>query len=209
MEFVSHESLITYGEAKVSSVVKLNKEFTEISFAGKLPEEVKLKDVIASIDAYPEVLIKGCTMRNNRARGLLLGSRNKTVIEDNYFHIPGSAILFEGDGTYWYEQAGVRDVVIRNNIFENCMYGSPTWGTAIISTGSGIRNDMENSRYNRNITVEGNLFRGFDPRLVNLYCVDGFVFRNNTIEKTNDYPEDKAGSEPIITEHCDNVLIEM
>jgi len=208
MEFVDRESLITYGEAKVASVVRLNKEYTEVSFAGELPGGVKPKDPVASIDAYPEVLIKGCTMRNNRARGLLLGSRGKTVIEDNFFHIPGASILFEGDGSYWYEQSGVREVMIRNNVFENCMYGYFNWGSATIATGSGIRKDREISRYNRNITVEGNIFRGFDPRLVNLYCVDGFIFRNNTIEKTDDYPADKANSEAIITRYCDNILIE-
>lgn len=60
------------------------------------------------------------------------------VIEDNYFHIAGAAILIEGDANYWYEQSGVRDVVIRRNLFENGNYGSPGWGSACIAVGSGI-----------------------------------------------------------------------
>ena len=63
--------------------------------------------LIAADEEYPEVLIKGCHMAGNRARGLLLGSRARMIIEDNYFHIPGAAILFEGDGNFWFEQAGV------------------------------------------------------------------------------------------------------
>ncbi len=55
--------------------------------------------------------------------------------------------------------------------------------------GNGPKHDRERSRYHRNIRVEGNTFRVFDPRIVNLYCVDGFVFtRDNVIEYTDDYP---------------------
>ena len=73
-----------------------------------------------------------------KARGLLLGSRGRIVVEDNYFHIAGAAILFEGDANYWFEQSGVRDVVIRGNLFENGNYGCPSWGAACIAVGSGI-----------------------------------------------------------------------
>lgn len=151
---------------------------------------------------------QGCRMRGNRARGLLLGSRNRMVIEDNYFHIAGAAILIEGDANYWYEQSGVRDVVIRRNLFENGNYGSPGWGSACIAVGSGIP-DRETSRYHRNIRVEGNTFRVFDPRIVNLYCVDGFVFtQDNVIEYTDDYPVLSGEKRNFITRNCDNIVIE-
>ena len=111
-----------------------------MTFTEPLPEGVKKRHLVAADEEYPDVLIKGCRMRGNRARGLLLGSRGRTVIEDCYFHIAGAAILFEGDGNFWYEQSGVRDVTIRNNIFENGNYGSLNWGNACIAVGSGIPN---------------------------------------------------------------------
>ena len=130
------------------------------------------------------------------------------VIEKNTFHTPGTAILFEGDGRYWYEQSGVRDVTIRDNVFDNCMYGSATWGSAVIAVGSGIP-DREHSRYHRGIVVENNVFRGFDHRIVNLYCVDGFTFRGNTIEFTEaDYPAFGAPEEQFVYRNCDHVTIE-
>ena len=141
-------------------------------------------------------------------RGLLLGARNRMVSEDNYFHIAGAAILIEGDANYWYEQSGVRDVVIRRNLFENGNYGSPGWGSACIAVGSGIP-DRETSRYHRNIRVEGNTFRVFDPRIVNLYCVDGFVFtRDNVIEYTDDYPYVLDEKRNFITRNCDRVVVD-
>ena len=198
----------TYARRKVKSVRRLNKVYTEVTFTEPLPDGVEPMHVVAADDEYPEVLIEGCRMRGNRARGLLLGSRNRMVIEDNYFHIAGAAILIEGDANYWYEQSGVRDVVIRRNLFENGNYGSPGWGSACIAVGSGIP-DRETSRYHRNIRVEGNTFRVFDPRIVNLYCVDGFVFtRDNVIEYTDDYPYVLDEKRNFITRNCDRVVVD-
>jgi hypothetical protein len=204
MELADAKSLITYGHLKVKESEPLNKEYIRVILESAIPDSTQKFDVVAADGAYPDVLIKNCIMRRNRARGLLLGSRGKIVIEDNYFHIAGSAILFEGDGTYWYEQSGVRDVTIRNNIFENCNYG--VWGNACISVGSGIRKDQEHSRYHHQILVEKNTFRGFDPRLVNIYCVNGFTFRNNQIENTTDYPYIHQEKRPFVIKNCDNVI---
>ena len=164
--------------------------------------------LIAADEEYPEVLIKGCHMAGNRARGLLLGSRARMIIEDNYFHIPGAAILFEGDGNFWFEQAGVRDVIIRNNVFENGNYGYPTWGNACIAIGSRIPDQSGDECYHRGIVVENNVFRVFDPRIVNLYYVDGFTFRNNKIEMTNDYPYNGDVKDHFIYKNSKNIVIE-
>ena len=207
LELVDNDNVETYARRSVKSVRRLNKIYTEVTFTEPLPDGVKPLHVVAADDDYPEVLIKGCRMRGNRARGLLLGSRGRTVVEDNHFHIAGAAILIEGDANYWYEQSGVRDVVIRGNVFENGNYGSPGWGSACIAVGSGIP-DRETSRYHRNIRVEGNTFRVFDPRIVNLYCVDGFLFRRNKIEFTSDYPVVDGQAERFVTRNCDNVVIE-
>ncbi|WP_295961859.1 right-handed parallel beta-helix repeat-containing protein [uncultured Alistipes sp.] len=207
LELVDNDNVETYAHRSVKSVKRLNKVYTEVTFTEPLPDGVKPLHVVAADDDYPEVLIKGCHMRGNRARGLLLGSRGRTVVEDNRFHIAGAAILIEGDANYWYEQSGVRDVVIRGNVFENGNYGSPGWGAACIAVGSGIPN-RETSRYHRNIRVEGNTFRVFDPRIINLYCVDGFLFRRNKIEFTTDYPVVDGQAERFVTRNCDNVVIE-
>ena len=149
--------------------------------------------------------VAGC--RGNRARGLLIGSRGRVIIENNYFHIAGASILFEGDGNFWFEQSGVRDVTIRNNIFANGNYGSRGWGSACIAVGSGI-SQRQTSRYHRNIQVDGNLFRVFDPRIVNLYCVDGFQFSaSNRIVRTSDYPATFDPKLHFVFDQCDHIEI--
>ena len=196
LEIVVGASLEQRGEAVVRSVERVNKEYTLVTTTAPLPPEVQTGDCVADADANTaDVVIRNCTIRNNRARGILLGSRGKILVEGNTFHTPGTAILFEGDGRFWFEQAGVRNVTIRGNTFDNCNFG--VWGNACIGVGSGISPECrKTSRYNRNIRIENNLFRVFGPQTVlGIYSVDGLTFRNNRIEKTDAYPP-RSGPAP-------------
>lgn len=207
VEFVRGLSLRTYATRTVESVNWINKELSEITFSQPLPEDLQENDAIAEIRDYPHVIISNNIIRNNRARGMLLNCRGRTVVEDNYFHAPGAAILFEGDARYWFEQGGVDNCIIRNNVFDNCMFG--VWGKAVIDVKAGISEDRENSRYNKNIVIEGNTFRIFDDvTLLHAYCVDDLVWRNNTVERTDAYPDRGRNKERFFVEHSDNVYID-
>lgn len=207
VELVRAKSMLTYDTATVKDVNRINKEVTEVTFDKNLPAILEIGDAIAEIRDYPEILIANNIVRNNRARGMLLNSRGKTVVENNTFHSPGAAILFEGDSFHWFEQGGVSDCVIRNNIFENCLYG--VWGKAIIDVKAGILEDKETSRYNRNILIEDNVFKMYDDlTLLNAYCVDGLIWRNNTVEKTEAYPKTGKSNKPFVVEYSDNVQID-
>jgi hypothetical protein len=207
VEFVHGKSMITVGTAVVQSATRLNKEFTQVVFDRALPAELAVGDALAAIRAYPEVTIAGNIIRNNRARGMLLNCRGKTVVENNYFHTPGAAILFEGDSFFWFEQGGVRDCVIRNNVFENCLFG--VWGKAVIDVKAGILERKEESRYNRNILIENNTFRIFDEvSLLHAYCVDGLTWRDNRVEKTEAYPPLNKSVKRFDISYSDNVVID-
>jgi hypothetical protein len=207
LELVRSASLKTLATLTVKSVERLNKEYTRVVFKQEVPDALVEGDAVAAIGRDPEVLISDCTIRNNRARGLLLGSRARTVIEDNRFHVPGAAISLGGEASYWYEQGGVRDLVIRRNRFENCNYG--VWGNAVFSAGASVsESEREHSRYHRNIIIEGNTFRVFDPRLVNASYVDGLTFRNNRIETSSDYPPQRQDAQPFEIRFSDHVQVE-
>ena len=60
-------------------------------FRSALPTLLTVGDVIAEIRAYPSVSIVNNTIRNNRARGLLLNTRGRTVVANNYFHTSGAS----------------------------------------------------------------------------------------------------------------------
>lgn len=206
LEFVNPKSIQTYYTGKVRSVERLNKEYARVVMEEDFPPQVAVSHAVASVDAYPNVLIQGCRFEKNRARGLLLGSRGPIVIENNYFHIGGAAILFEGDARYWYEQSGVRDVTIRGNTFDNGNYGYSNWGMACISVGTGV-DQREETRYHRNIVITDNTFNVFDPRLLYLYCVDSLVFENNVVNTTTEYPNVDPTREPFVVQNSSNVRI--
>jgi parallel beta-helix repeat protein len=207
MELVESESLVTLETNRVAETKRINKEYTLVRFVRPASEKIKKGDGIANVNTQPEVVIKNCIIRGNRARGILLGSRAKTIIENNYFHTAGAAILLEGDCRFWYEQAGVRDLIVKGNTFDNCFYG--TWGNAIIQVASGISEEKkEISRYNRHIVIENNLFRVFTPEILNLYSVEDLVFKKNTIEKTEDYLSEDVTINPFTVKHSSNIEID-
>lgn len=94
----------------------------------------------------------------------------------------------EGDARYWFEQAGVRNLVIRRNKFINCNFG--VWGKAVIEVGAGIDPAKRSfSRYNRNVVVEDNQFELIGGRPVaSVYSVDGLTIIGNSIVRTTAYP---------------------
>ncbi|NDV61559.1 right-handed parallel beta-helix repeat-containing protein [Puniceicoccales bacterium CK1056] len=207
VEFVTGKSLISYGRGIVKEFNRINKEYMQVTLEEEAPAELVPGDAIATIRDYPEVTIANNIIRNNRARGMLLNCRGKTVVENNTFHTPGAAILFEGDAFFWFEQGGVTDCVIRNNIFENCLFG--VWGKAIIDVKAGIHERKEESRYNRNIRIEDNTFRVFDDTpLLNVYCVDGLTWKNNTVEKTDAYSPTPRKFDAFNVTYSDNVSID-
>ena len=61
--------------------------------------------------------------------------------------------------------------------------------------------------YHENIRVIDNKFILCDKRVLNAHCVDGLVFKGNTLEWGSDYPVG-PGKEAFHVEHCANVDID-
>ncbi len=210
LEFVNSKSLVTYGTGKVAQVERINKQYTRVTMQEALPKDFAIGDAIAEIRDYPEIHIHHCRMHGNRARGLLLNCRGKTVIEDNHFHVPGTAILFESDARFWYEQGGVRDCTIRRNVFENGNFGPLQWGTGVIEVRAGIDEEFKStSRYNKNITIEDNTFILFDrTAIVRTFSVEGLTIRNNKVQYSQEYPRRGLNDKLFDIQFSDQVVIE-
>ncbi|MEM8494406.1 MAG: right-handed parallel beta-helix repeat-containing protein [Planctomycetota bacterium] len=147
--------------------------------------------VAMRLDHDINVHISGCEARGNRARGFLISTLGRVVIEYNRLHVPGSAVQFNFDGNSWYESGPVEDVTIRNNRFENCMYG--VWGPALFSVRPEIDADHRTQMCNRNIAIHDNDIVTSDPRMVYARSVSGLRFQDNTITWNDAYLRDHAG----------------
>jgi len=176
----------------VQSVERLENRLSKITFDSPLPKGVVTGDYLENKTWTPNLEIRNCKiLKQHRARGILVTTPKKVIIEDNYFRTAGTAILIEGDMDYWFESGANRDITIRNNVFENCLTsGCITgnrweWGEGIISITPSHRPQNENSEpYHQNIRIENNIFKTFDVPLMHARSVRGLIFRNNEIIRT-------------------------
>jgi hypothetical protein len=149
---------------------------------------------IENLTWTPEVTIRNCRFERTNTRGILMTTRRKVVIENNQFYKTGMhAILIADDAASWFESGPVQDVVIRNNVFEECGYNS-TPGSYVIAIAPE-NHDLVNGFYvHRNILIENNTFKTSVAPLLSAKSVDGLVFRHNKIisSKTVEFTADKT-----------------
>ena len=113
----------------------------------------------------------------------------------NYFRSAGAAVLIEGDTELWFESGAVGNVVIRDNLFEDCytsgnnLIDAPWgWGEGVISISPSFRPaDETTPAYHRNIRIKRNTFRHFDYAVLFARSVEGLTFSRNTLERTRTF----------------------
>jgi hypothetical protein len=128
------------------------------------------------------------TIRENRARSVLVTTKGKVLIENNYFNSQMHGILIEGDNKKWYESGAVQDVMIRNNTFVNSGFGGRVYYPLYASPMLTPQQRIGEGFYHKNINFVGNTLKSFNGLLAFSKSVDGLNVSNNTIEISNDYP---------------------
>ena len=168
---------------KVETVNQINERFTELKFKNKLPQNLKVGDILENKTWNPTFTMRGCTVQHHRARNLMLKTPLKTVIENNKFSSMMSSIMFRGESYFWFESGAVQNVLIRNNQFTQCAYGGSEHAVLNISPRLGESFD-QNATYDRNIRFVNNLIETYDNRIVWADRVKGLVVKGNTIKQT-------------------------
>jgi hypothetical protein len=130
LSFQARPYLLPRGEAILSDLVSQNSETIDLTFDHEPPESLAPGDVIENLSAYPDITLRGCTIRWNRARGVLLNGGGRILVENNYFETAGSAILVESSPV-WGESGPLRNLTIKDNLFNNCTHCA-MWGKAVI-----------------------------------------------------------------------------
>jgi hypothetical protein len=179
------KDLSPYGKNVVKECKRISKDYMLVTVVNPLPENIEENDTIENMSWNAELIIRNCNFKANRARGPLISTPRKALVENNVFNIPGCGILIEGDSNYWFESGAVEDVTIRNNTFLECTFGN--WGSAVIQVTPGVKEPEKAECYHRNIRIEGNTFKLFDSNLLYAHSVDGISFKNNIIESSDMY----------------------
>jgi hypothetical protein len=181
-------------------------------FEQKVPESLKEKDAIENITWNAELELRDCRItRKHRARGLLISTPMRAVVENNYFATAGTAILVEGDVNYWYESGAINDLLIRNNVFEDCFSSgfAGDWGHAVITIHPSFQPQTEEDEaYHRNIRIENNTFMSFDYPILYARSVRGLSFTGNTLNATTTYPPFAQNKATFVFDGCRDVRID-
>ncbi|NIJ44834.1 hypothetical protein FHR24_001273 [Wenyingzhuangia heitensis] len=178
------ESLSPYKTITLKSYKKINGRYAIATFEEELPERIIAGDLLENLDAYPEVVIKNCTISRNRARGLLLGSKKSTLVENNYFHTEMSAIVGPAHVDHWYEASVCANVTIKNNTFQDCAYGGPNQSVIVLTA----EKDIKELTF-KNIVIENNTFNQFDNLILDIDKTENLVFKGNTITNSGTFPQ--------------------
>lgn len=191
---VDRETMRRGAELVVRRINKRNGGY-EVEFTDTVPAEVTEGMFLENKTWTPELVVRNCRFeKKNRARGMLVTTPRRVVIENNYFNTAGAAILIEGDLDHWFESGSHTDLTIRNNRFVNCCTsGCETgdrweWGEAPITISPSFRPDSPDSpSYHRNITICDNTFECFDAPVLFARSVENLRFERNRLKSTFDY----------------------
>lgn len=180
--FVENEAMNTLGRGRVNAFHLNNPEEFEITFSSDIPKEVREGNALENLSFIPNLHIKNSFFGSNRARGILVTTPGRVVIENNVFESSGSAILISGDANGWYESGAVKDVTIRNNTFnDSCLTSMYQFCEGIISISPVIPKPEAAKPFHRNIRIEDNTFHPFDYPVLYAFSTDGLTFTNNKI----------------------------
>lgn len=179
----------------------------DLTFANAIPSDLKTGDVVENKTWNPTFTVRGCTIRNHRARNLILKTPLKTVIENNNLSSMMSAILFRGETFFWFESGAVNDVTIRNNKFKNYAdCGKPH--AAIYITPRLGKNFDQTECYDKNINIINNEIDGFNPRVVWADRAENLIIKGNRINLNNEEKAPFPDAPVFQLENCKNVTIE-
>ena len=164
----------------VKSTKIINEKFIEITFVKALPQDIRKGDLVENKTWNPTVTIRGCSIKDHRARNVVVKTPKKVIIEDNDFSSMMSSILFRGESYFWFESGSLEDVTIRNNRFNYCAYSGAQHAIFYITPRLGKTFDKSKT-FDRNVRFENNTITNFDNRIVWADRVDGLLIQGNTI----------------------------
>ncbi len=175
----------------VKKVEVINMNYTKL-YLEESTSNIKVGNVLENITNNCDLIFDGNRVFQNRARGLLIGTKGRVEIKNNYFHTSGASILFESDGEYWFESGGTLDVRIYGNTFDACCTGPAHWGSSVIET---VRRKeiIDGMYYHKFISVTDNKFIGNTAPVLYADNVSELVFKCNQSDREWEYKIKQCG----------------
>nr|WP_302829521.1 alpha-1,3-galactosidase B [uncultured Bacteroides sp.] len=206
--FIENNTMRTIATGVMMKFEPLNKTEFIVELSAPLPEGVMEGCALENLTCTADAEIRHNHFGSCRARGLLVSTPGKVIIEDNVFESSGSAILIAGDANAWYESGAVKDILIRHNEFRYpCNSSIYQFCEAVISVDPEIPAPDKRYPYHRNIRIEENTFHLFDYPILFARSVDGLSFTDNLLIRDTTYQPYHYRKDGITLEYCRNVRI--
>jgi hypothetical protein len=206
LQFAVPDTMNPLGASRIATLYEINSTDLCIVFDEPLPDTICAGCVAENASWGADLTIRNCTARHNRARGFLISTPGKVLVEGCTLSPGGTGILIPGESEFWFESGAVSDVTIQNNRFVDCC--TSNWGPACISITPHIPRLAERARpFHRNITIQGNTFETFDHAIVAAWSVDGLTIRDNEVIPTETYEPFGDQKTALDIRHSQNVMI--
>ncbi|MBS1574729.1 MAG: alpha-1,3-galactosidase B [Bacteroidetes bacterium] len=206
--FINHDNMQSFAYGVISDFTPISREEFVVSFRNPVPSGLVVKDALENITWTPDLTVTNSLLSVNRARGILVSTPGKVVIENNTFESSGSAILIAGDANQWFESGAVKDVVIRkNNFTDACLTSMYQFCEGIISIDPEIPKLDNKKSFHRHISITENNFHPYDYPVLYAKSVDGLNFSNNTITRSNRFTPFHPRKFMFTFLACKNVII--
>ena len=207
--FIENSSMKTFAFGELESFEPIDKETFVLTFKNPIPKELEIKDALENLTWTPDLMVENTHFKSCRARGLLVSTPGKVVIQNNTFESSGSAILIAGDANNWFESGAVTDVLIQKNVFtELCNTSSYQFCEGIISIYPEIPTlDKNTPCFHKNIMITGNEFHPFDYPVLFARSVEGISFSNNTLTRSTRFEAYHNRKFTYSFEACKNISI--
>jgi hypothetical protein len=207
--FIEHESMRTFAEGALVSFEPKDRDTFEVRFREPVPAAMGEGDALENLTWAPDVVIRDNEFLSNRARGVLVSTPGRVVIERNHFESSGSAVLIAGDANMWYESGAVRDVLVRGNVFGPACLSSPyQFGEGIVSVFPEIPAPDPAFPFHRNIRIEENEFHPSDFPVLYAKSVDGLSFTGNRIVRSRHHEPSHPRKATLTFELCRRVRVD-
>lgn len=205
VNILHHESLLPIFTGSIRSIHPTSLSEFEVEFREVVPSDLHKEAALENMTWTPEFAVRKCVFGGVRARGLLVTTPRKVVIEDNLFQSSGSAILISGDTHYWFESGAVHDVMIRRNRFENCLTSNYQFCDGVISIQPVL--PKPGKPFHSNIRILENEFVVFDRPLLYALSVDKLTFTGNRIRASKTYQPWNLARSGLSFLECTNVVV--
>lgn len=178
-----------------------------------LEGEVQEGDVLANTAYFASVHVENCMVKNSRARGILIQSRDVVVENCKFEGLSLAGVLISPDIEYWYEVGPARNVLIQNNTFTKCAYAGAVHnlGNILVKSSHGSEYEAYPCGVHKNIIVRDNKFVDSPVSAIFVSSTEGIEVTDNEFLNCcyEQRGEELPGSNEIVElQNCSQVIME-